>query len=171
MVLLALACACCLLAVPGLLIDRYLDAEDPRSLAASWDQAVTAWSTSRDERMQQAVGIPAEVEELVRSTLGRDGRLVLFLPYEHPTMVALLRLQYERLKNLVYPEPRFVRFATSRDELLACMDAEQVGRTLVVDGTQEDMALPVPGTFRVVHEQRLGGAGRLRYWLLEGLPR
>ena len=51
-------------------------------------------------------------------------------------------------------------------QLLETLDPELVGRLIVVDGTQEEIELPVPAEFELLHEHRLGASGRLRFWLL-----
>ena len=90
----------------------------------------------------------------------------MFGPYPGDVFEALVRLQYERLKNLLYPTPRDATFARTPDQLLETLDPKLAGRLIVVDGTQEEVELPVPAEFELLHEHRLGASGRVRFWLL-----
>ena len=166
-VLLAIAVAFCVVRAPLLLLlDPHLDTQSRQSLSSSFAQAQLAVSSTRGELLQRAVGIPEDIEAMLRQHLGPDGRLVLYLPYKDPAMVVLLRLQYERLKNLLYPTPRDTAFANSQPELASYIDAQFHNRMIVVDGTQEPVPLPVDAEFEQIAEQPLGGGGVVRYWLL-----
>lgn len=136
-------------------------------LPATWTEARAAFVLPADARIEHALGVPPRVAELLRRSLPEDGRLVVYSPYPGPAG-DLVRLQYERLKNLLYPTPREARFARDVEELQQHVERRFERRLVVVDGTQESIELPVAARFELLHEQRIG-AMRVRYWrLLEG---
>ena len=118
------------------------------------------------ERLEKEIAVSPEVMAALTDRLGEGSRLVVYCPYPEPIFVNLVRQQYERLKNLLYPEPRDVRFAVSPEELGRWIEARFENKLVVLDGTQEAVSLPVPGEFDLMTEQAVGAGGRLRYWLL-----
>jgi hypothetical protein len=158
--LIGLALVWCLVRVPFLLADG------AARLPETWRQARAAATRSRDELVDAAIGLPPAIERLLRERLPEDGRLVVYSPYRGEVAEYLLRTQFERLKNLLYPSPRDAHFALDAADLQRRIEARFDRKLVVVDGTQADAPLPVPGDFELLREQRLGGAMRVRYWLL-----
>jgi len=158
--LLALAVAWLLAAIPFLARDAL------ERLPGAYAHAGAALTESRGLRIHQEIGVSPAVGKLLADRLGQSGRMVVYCPYPGEVFVGLLRLQYERLKNLLYPEPRDVRFARSADELGGWIEPRFENKLVVVDGTQESGPLPVAAEFELMAEQPIGGGGRLRYWLL-----
>lgn len=118
------------------------------------------------ERIQRTTAISPEFVAAVRSGLPPGGRLVIYGPYPGPQFEGLVRQQFERVKNLLYPAPRDVVYALSAAELGARVTPDFEGRLLVVDGTQEPVELTAGGRYELVHSESIGGAGRLRLWRL-----
>lgn len=140
------------------------------SLSAVWRRAQDALSVPEAVRIESAVGVLAANQTLLQQRLGRDGRLVVYFPVagtdsEKVFWEKLLRDEYERLKNLLYPTPRDATFARNAEELTARLDPKLVGRLIVVDGTLADGELPVRAEFDLLTDQRIGPV-RLRFWLL-----
>ncbi|MCA8952987.1 MAG: hypothetical protein KDE27_25980 [Planctomycetes bacterium] len=135
----------------------------------------TALTEPAVERIARASGIPPALEAAIRGAVPEGGRLVLYSPYggaefeldaEDPrgAPARLVRTLFERVKNLLYPTPRDVHFARDADELRQKLAPEFAGRLFVLDGTQQPVALAVGGDWQLVHDARVGGAGRLRLW-------
>lgn len=144
--------------------------ESGSTLSAVWRRAQDALSVPQSVRIESAVGVLSQNQTLLQQRLGRDGRLVVYFPVagtaeEKVFWEKLLRDEYERLKNLLYPMPRDVAFARNAEELTAKLDAKLAGRLIVVDGTLVDGELPVRAEFDLLVDQRLGPV-RLRFWLL-----
>ncbi|MEC7583518.1 MAG: hypothetical protein VYE77_04310 [Planctomycetota bacterium] len=156
----ALALAWLLASLPFLAVDA------AERLPDTLSKAHAALTLSVAERLEQEIAVSPEVMEALTDRLGEGSRLVVYCPYPEPIFVNLVRLQYERLKNLLYPEPRDVRFARSPEELAGWIDAKFDNKLVVLDGTQGPVDLPVPGEFELMTEQAVGEGGRLRYWLL-----
>lgn len=144
----------------------FLGAEAAATVPRAWQRNLDAATLPARERIARTVGVPPALEALLRERLGETGRLVLFCPYPQEVFRNLLRLYFERVKNLLYPTPRDVSFAGSAAELAERIGAGPAGRLIVLDGTQEDVPLPVPGRFELLGELRIGSS-RLRYWLLQ----
>lgn len=164
-VLAALACAFVAARVPALVADVF--ARGGKQL----DDARKALTMTRDELVEATAAVPPDLEALLRSRLGTEGRLVAFLPLgEMPEAArrlgeATLLAQYDCLRNLLYPEPRDVRMARDAGELRGFLEPRFAGRLLVADFGQQGERLPVPGTFELLRERRIG-SGRARWWLL-----
>jgi hypothetical protein len=144
----------------------FLVADCAGRLPDAWRQAGAALTQPRAALVEAAIGVTPTVERLLRERLPEDGRLVVYSPYRGEVAEYLVRTQFERLKNLLYPAPRDAHFALDADDLRRRLEARFAGKLVVVDGTQEDTPLPAPGEFELLADQRLGGAMRVRYWLL-----
>lgn len=134
-------------------------------LPTAWRDVRTVLELDGAKRIARAAGVTPDVLALLRRTLGEDGRLVVYCPYRGTVVELIVRTQFERLKNLLYPTPRDVAFAHEAAELQQWVEARLAGRLVVVDGTQEPTELPVAARFDLLTEQRLGDM-RVRYWLL-----
>lgn len=156
----ALALAWLLASLPFLAVDA------AERLPDTLSKAHAALTRSVAERLDQEIAVSPQVMEALTDRLGEGSRLIVYCPYPEPIFVNLVRLQYERLKNLLYPEPRDVRFALSPEALAQWIDARFENKLVVLDGTQEAVDLPVPAEFDLMTEQPVGGGFRLRYWLL-----
>lgn len=156
----ALALAWLLASLPFLVVDA------AERVPETLSKAHAALTESVAERLEKEIAVSPEVMAALTDRLGEGSRLVVYCPYPEPIFVNLVRQQYERLKNLLYPEPRDVRFAVSPEELGRWIEARFENKLVVLDGTQEAVSLPVPGEFDLMTEQAVGAGGRLRYWLL-----
>ncbi len=116
------------------------------------------------ERIQRVTGIGPAFVTAVREALPDGGRLVLYSPYVGTDLEFLLRLQFERTKNLLYPRPRDVHFASGAPPLLEKLEPALAGRLLVLDGTQGDAVLAIGGRYELLHTESIGGGARLRLW-------
>lgn len=120
-------------------------------------------------RIQRVTAVTPEFVAAVREHLPADGRLVLYSPYVGNELEFLLRLQFERTKNLLYPRPRDVHFAAGAEELQRKVRSDGPsfdGRLLVLDGTQGGAELAIGGRYELVHSETFGGAALLRLWRL-----
>ena len=121
---------------------------------------------SAADRIARASAITPAFIAAVRDALPQDGRLVLFSPYTGAEFEFLLRSQFERSKNLLYPDPRDVHFARGADELRSKIAPAFERRLLVVDGTQQPIPLTIGGDYELLHGEHIGGAVNLRLWRL-----
>lgn len=134
-------------------------------------------SESVDQRITRASGISGALADAIRSAMPEDGRLVLYSPYGGAEFerdaadprgepARQVRTLYERVKNLLYPQPRDVIFARDAAELLTRFDASYDGRLIVLDGTQGSAPLTVGGEYELLHQASIGSFGQLRLWRL-----
>ena len=150
-----------------------------RALAAGPDIASVAWRalvTPAAQRIERSSGISSQLVAAIRAAMPADGRLVLYSPYGGKEFeldgadprgepARQVRVLFERVKNLLYPTPRDVRFARDAGELLLHIDPVLAGRLLVVDGTQGPGELAVGGRYDLVFEVP-GRIPQLRVWRL-----
>lgn len=127
-------------------------------------------------RIERASGISPALAAAIRAALPEDGRLVVYSPYGGQPFeldggdprgepARLVRGLFERVKNLLYPRPRDVRFARDAGELRNHVDPALAGRLCVIDGTQEPVELAVGGAYELLFEEP-GRIPRLRLWRL-----
>lgn len=142
--------------------------------------AARGCSESAATRVLRTSGISADLVAAIRASMPEDGRLLLYSPYGGQQFVLdasdprgewarQLRGLWGRLKNLLYPRPRDVAAVYDPAELLAQVRADQVGRLLVLDGTQGTVPLTVGGEYELIREELLG-AVRMRLWRLRRVP-
>ena len=136
----------------------------------TWAAVSRGMSEPQAQRIQQASGISPGLVAAIRTALPEGGRLVLYSPYPGPEHEFFLRALFERMKNLMYPDPRDVGFVRNADELRAHVQPGLEGKLVVVDGTQEPIDLSIGGAYELVHEEPIG-AGRLRLWRLRQVIR
>lgn len=148
------------------------------AIATNAAAAVRALQESPAQRIQRASGLAPEFLAAIRASMPVEGRLVLYSPYggrefeldgsdPRGEPARQVRGLFERAKNLLYPNPRDVRFARDPEELLGHVDAKLVGRLLVVDGTQGDAELTVGGRYELLYTSA-PGVPRMRLWRLRG---
>jgi hypothetical protein len=140
-----------------------------RELPTEWRQAQAALTQDATSLIQASTGMPLALQSQLRS-LPPAARLVLFLPYPGDGAEALLRLQWERVKNLLYPRPREVSFARKPADMASLLVARNEGRLFVLDGTQEDIELPLVAEFQLLGTYEVGSS-KLRLWQLVKVPR
>jgi hypothetical protein len=139
-------------------------------LGETWAAAARGLGEPPAQRIQRASGISPAFAAAIREAVPRDGRLVLYSPYAGPEFEFVLRLLFERTKNLLYPAPRDVAFARLADELRGHVQPDMERRLVVVDGTQERVDLSIGGAWDLLHTEPLG-AHQLRLWRLRKVMR
>jgi hypothetical protein len=139
--------------------------------ASEWTQVRAALQAPPDRLIEVATGMAKAAFDTLRAGTPPDALLVVFTPYPGPVAESLLRTQFERLQNLLYPHPREFRFAQGPAALQQLVTAEREGRLVVVDSTQEETELPAAAEFDLLADFRAGGNVRLRYWLLRKVVR
>lgn len=164
-----MAFAWLLLRVPFLLADTVRGQPD------AWLEARAAVELPPDVRIRMATGLTPTAIAMLRDAVPADGRIVLFCPYPGREMEAFLRHAFEKVKNLLYPNPRAVYFAQGAPALGEHIRGDLVGKVVILDGTQETAELPAVGEFALLGEVPLGdrpaGPGpRLRIWRLTKVP-
>lgn len=167
------------LAICGLVVVVWAPSLGWRGLAKIPGDVSVAWravAESGTERIERSSGITPQLVAAIRDAMPADGRLVLYSPYGGKEFeldgadprgepARQVRVLFERVKNLLYPTPRDVRFARDSAELLTQVDANLAGRLLVVDGTQGPGELTVGGRYELVYEAP-GRIPQLRVWRL-----
>lgn len=136
------------------------------------------------QRITRASGISEALAAAIRAAVPDDGRLVIYSSYggtefeQDPQDIRgeparQVRTVYERVKNLLYPNPRDTRFARDPAELLDWISAAFDGRLAVLegritalDGGDAAATLTVGGDYELLHEEPIGVVGRLRLWRL-----
>lgn len=139
--------------------------------ASEWTQVRVALQAPPDRLIEVAIGMAKDALDALRAHLPADSLLVVFTPYPGPIAEGLLRTQFERLQNLLYPRPREFRFAQGTAALQALVTKDREGRLVIVDSTQEETELPVAAEFDLLADLRAGGNVRLRYWQLRRVAR
>jgi hypothetical protein len=139
--------------------------------ASEWTQMRAALLAPPDRLIEVAVGMSKDALDALRAGLPPEACLAVFTPYPGPVAESLLRTQFERLQNLLYPRPRDFRFAQGTAALQALATKEREGRLVIVDSTQEEIELPVAAEFDLLADLRAGGNTRLRYWKLRKVAR
>lgn len=150
----------------------------PQFVREAFAACARACAETDDATVLRASGISPRLVQAIRPY----SRLVLFIPYggrafvmdandPRGAMARQVQEMWGRVKNLLYPTPRDVRFACDADELRPLLEMDRAGSLLVLDGTQPmGEALPplqVGGRYTLLHEEQLGNLV-MRLWRWEG---
>lgn len=129
---------------------------------AKWSEIRHVFEKAPEQRIEGATGIGPEVVRAIRENLPRDGVLAIYAPETGRLEDQFLfDLQWERYRNLMFPEPPAIERLRGEEQLRAWLGPEMAGRLVLLDYSPSADP-PLGGPFRLV------GTGRfVRIWLLE----
>lgn len=132
-----------------------------RELPANREAAARSLGDSRWERIEHATAITADLVRVLERQ-PRDAEVIIYTPLTGSDMTLLLRTQWERMKNLVWPHPRVFTFAQGLDAAVARVEPSAEGRLVLIDYTvPQPEHTQVPGEWTLLHTGTFE-----RVWLL-----
>ena len=126
---------------------------------------------TRDEIILATTGVSAEDLAMLRGHLSKEGRIVIYGDLntvdakERLGAEYLLHIQYQTLKNLLYPQPRDGQIARNPEELQRLLDPRLANDLVIAEFTLSKSPLPTAAPLSLLFERQ--GKFLLRYWLLE----
>jgi len=131
-------------------------------------EAAQRFFTLPPEALIQGVGrLSPGLISTLRERAPEGARVILFFALPGQEGENMLRLTFERLKNVVWPHPYRVAYARSPDDAQAKMTAQDEGRLLVVDMAEARVPQPgLPGRYELLYQDPL-----LRLWMLREVAR
>lgn len=136
-------------------------------LPERWQEAGRALAVPATQRIEDVAGIAPALVRVLRGRTPPDGDVVVFSPLPGELAEFLLRTQFERLKNLLWPHPRRFHYAKDAAAVAARATTAAQGRLVLVDYTVPQPDRPqVPGEWQRLHRGRFE-----QVWLLQEAPR
>lgn len=126
---------------------------------------------TRDEIILATTGVSAEDLAMLRGHLSKEGRIVIYGDLntvdakERVWAEYLLHIQYQTLRNLLYPQPRDGQIALNPEELQRLLDPLLANNLVIAEFSLSRSPLPPAAPLSLLLERQ--GKFLLRYWLLE----